>query len=119
VDHVKRGEIWWTDFGPPRDSEPGFRRPVVIVQADAFNRSTLRTVIVANITSNVRLARAPGNVLLRKGTTPLDVDSVINVSQISTVNKSDLDEPCGQIDDEQLKAVDDGLRNVFCLSNRR
>jgi mRNA interferase MazF len=84
---VQRREIWWAELDEPRGSEPGFRRPVLVVQADAFNRSRLRTVIAVVLTSNVRLLDAPGNVLLGAGATGLPRDSVANVSQVVTLDE--------------------------------
>ena len=84
---VARGEVWWADLDDPRGSEPGFRRPVVIVQADAFNRSRLRTILGVILTSNTRLLDAPGNVLLPATSTGLPKDSVANVTQIVTLDE--------------------------------
>ena len=87
-----RGEIWWAELPKPRRSEPGYRRPLLIVQSDDFNRSRISTVIVAVITSNLRLALAPGNVALSKKASGLPKKSVVNVSQIITIDKSLLKE---------------------------
>ena len=89
---VRRGDIWWASLPEPTGSEPGYRRPVVIVQADAYNRSRLATVVGVILTSNLSLAQAPGNVLLRRQITGLPRDSVANVSQIVTLDKSFLTE---------------------------
>jgi mRNA interferase MazF len=97
MDQVQRGEIWWADLPEPRRSEPGFRRPVVVIQADAFNRSSIQTVIVAAITSNLELAEAPGNVLLPTRSSGLSRDSVVNVSQILTLDRSYLIEHAGTL----------------------
>ena len=94
---------------------PGFRRPLVIVQSNDFNRSRIRTVLAAVMTSNLRLANAPGNVLLPAKSTGLRKDSVVNVSQLITVNKSFLTEKIGRLTDKQRQAVDDGLRLVLAL----
>ncbi len=94
---------------------PGFRRPLVIVQSNDFNRSRIRTVLAAVVTSNLRLADAPGNVLLLAKNTGLRKDSVVNVSQLITVNKSFLTEQIGRLTDKQQQAVDDGLRLVLAL----
>ncbi|MGJ5674826.1 MAG: type II toxin-antitoxin system PemK/MazF family toxin [Nostochopsis sp.] len=112
---MQRGEIWWADLPTPVASEPGYRRPVVIVQSDAFNRSRIRTVIVAVLTSNLRLAEAPGNVLLTKDQTGLAQDSVVNVSQVLTVDKSFLTEQISQVSDRIMVLVEDGLRLVLAL----
>ncbi len=87
-----RGEIWWADLGIPFGSEPGFKRPVIIIQDDAFNRSQIQTIIVASLTTNLDLADAPGNVYLEKENSGLSKDGVINISQISTIDKRRLTE---------------------------
>jgi mRNA interferase MazF len=94
---------------------PGFRRPLVIVQANDFNESQIRTVLVAVITSNLNLANAPGNVMLSAKSTGLRKDSVVNVSQLITINKSFLTEKIGRLSEKQQQAVDDGLRLVLAL----
>ena len=83
---MRRGEVWWATLPEPTGSGPGYRRPVLIVQANEFNESRIQTVIVATMTSNLRLAEAPGNILCRTRETKLPRDSVINVSQLLTVN---------------------------------
>jgi mRNA interferase MazF len=112
---VKRGEIWWASLPDPRGSEPGFRRPVVIVQSDAFTSSSIRTVIVATLTSNLRLAEAPGNVPLTKRQSRLMRDSVINVSQLLTLDKSFLTERAGRVPAHEWSLLQDGLRLVLAL----
>jgi mRNA interferase MazF len=112
---VERGEIWWADLGEPTGSAPGFRRPVLVVQSDAFNRSQLRTVLAVVLTSNLRLVEAPGNVLLPAKAAGLPKDSVANVSQIITVDRDFLTEPAGRIRGELLKDVENGLRLVLSL----
>jgi mRNA interferase MazF len=112
---VQRGEIWWADLPEPRGSEPGFLRPVLIVQADAFNQSRIRTVIIAAITSNVALASAPGNVLLPRRASGLREDSVINVSQLAALDRSFLADHVGKISPQVQALVDDGLRTVLGL----
>jgi mRNA interferase MazF len=112
---MKRGEIWWSTLPSPRDSEPGRRRPVLIVQSDAFNQSKIRTVVAAVITSNVRLARAPGNVALEGRQSGLRRPSVVNVSQVVTVDKSFLTERVGALNPESMKQVDAGLRLVLSV----
>ncbi len=113
MDGIQRGEIWWADLPEPRGSEPGYRRPVLVVQSDAFNRSRIQTAIVAVITSNLELARAPGNVLLPAGSSGLARDSVVNVSQLLTLDRSFLTEPAGALPRRLLRSVDDGLRLVL------
>ncbi len=112
---MTRGEIWWADLPEPRGPEPGFRRPVLIVQANPFNRSRVRTVIVAIITSNLQLADAPGNVLLPLQATKLRRDSVVNISQLVTLNRSFLTEQVGSLPGGLQKEIDTGLRLVLGL----
>jgi len=110
-----RGAIWWADLPDPVASEPGYRRPVLIIQSNAFNRSRIHTVIAVVITSNLRLADAPGNVRLEARESGLPKDSVANVSQIVTVDKTFLVEKCGQLEDDTMLAIDDGVRIVLSL----
>ncbi len=112
---VERGEIWWVDLGEPRGSAPALRRPVVIVQAAPFNRSQLRTVICAALTTNTRLASMPGNVLLPASETGLRQDSVANVTQLVTVDRAHLEERTGQVPGWLMTEVDRGLRRVLGL----
>ena len=112
---VRRGELWWVDFADPVGSAPGYRRPAAVVSSDRFNRSRLATVIVAPVTSNLRLAEAPGNVLVNKRNTGLTQDSVVNVSQILSIDRSLLDEQIGILNIVHLRALDDGLRLVLSL----
>ena len=112
---MKRGEVWWADLPEPEGLAPGYRRPVLIVQANEFNRSHIRTVMVAAITSNVSLAAAPGNVSLSKRSVGLDRESVVNVSQIVTLDKRFLTERVGRLPEHRLRQVEDGLRLVFAL----
>ena len=97
IGNIQRGEIWWADLPEPRRSEPGYRRPVLVVQADAFNRSRIQTVIVAAITSKLGLAEAPGNVLLPARSSGLPRDSVVNVSQLLTLDRGFLTERAGAL----------------------
>jgi mRNA interferase MazF len=110
---IQRGEIWWADLPQPRRSERGYRRPVLVVQADSFNLSTIQTAIVAAITSNVELAGAPGNVLLPARSAGLPRDAVVNVSQLLTLDRSFLTEHAGTLPARVLRAVDEGLRLVL------
>jgi mRNA interferase MazF len=112
---IRRGELWWADLGEPSGSAPGFRRPVLVIQSDAFNASRIRTVAVAIITSNLRLLDAPGNVLLPAQTSGLPKDSVANVSQIVTIDRDTLRERIGVVDGATLTAVGRGLRLVLQL----
>jgi len=112
---IERGEVWWADLGEPDGSEPGYRRPVVIVQSDGFNRSRIRTVIAVLLMTNLRLVEAPGNVLLPAKATGLPRDSVANVSQVVTVDRDFLLERAGRIRGQLLQDVDKGLRLVLAL----
>lgn len=112
---IERGQIWWADLGEPAGSEPGFRRPVLVVQNDAFNRSRLRTVLAVVLTSNLRLVEAPGNVLIPARIAGLPKDAVANVSQVITVDRDFLAEPAGRIRGQTLKDVENGLRLVLDL----
>jgi mRNA interferase MazF len=112
---VERGQVWWADLGEPDASEPGFRRPVLIVQNDAFNRSRIRTVIAVVLTANLRLVEAPGNVLVPARAAGLPRDSVANVSQIVTIDKDFLTELAGRVRAPVLSEVDSGLRLVLGL----
>jgi mRNA interferase MazF len=115
VDSIQRGEIWWADLPEPRRSEPGYRRPVLIIQSDAFNLSRIQTVIVATLTSNLELADAPGNVFIPARASGLSRDSVVNVSQLLTLDRSFLTEHIGTIPSRLLHSVDEGLRNILRL----
>ena len=112
---MKRGEVWWADLPEPAGSEPGYRRPVLIVQADDFNRSRIRTVLAAAITSNLAIAQAPGNLPLPRGSVGLERESVVNVSQVVTVDKRFLMERAGRLSGSQLRLVEEGLRLVLAL----
>ncbi len=111
-----RGEIWWADFGVPFGSETGFRRPVMIVQDDAFNRSRIRTVLVIPLTTNLALESAPGNVLLEKEESRLSKDSVLVVSQLSAIDKSRLVERVHRVALVILDDVEYGLRTILGLA---
>ncbi|MEY3300233.1 MAG: hypothetical protein RLZZ597_3493 [Cyanobacteriota bacterium] len=110
-----RGEIWWANLPDPVGSEPGYRRPILVVQDDIFTQSRISTVIVVIITSNIQLAEAPGNVLLPKEATGLPRDSVANVSQILTVDKKFLVECIGSLPNDLQEEIDDGLRTILYL----
>jgi len=112
---MRRGEIWWATLPSPRRSEPGRRRPVLVVQSDTFNQSRIRTVLAVIITSNTRLAKAPGNVLLTRAQSGLPRQSVVNVSQIVTLDKSYLTVRVGRLRPAQRNEVDRGLRLVMSL----
>jgi mRNA interferase MazF len=110
---IAQGEVWWADLGEPAGSEPGFRRPVVVVQGDAFNRSSLRTVVCVILTGNLRWADAPGNVLLAARATGLPKDSVANVSQLVTVDRDALTERVGALSASSLELVLAGIDVVL------
>ena len=112
---MQRGEVWWAELPEPVASEPGYRRPVLIVQSDDFNRSRIRTVISVVLTTNLRLADAPGNVLLKKEDTSLSRDSIANVSQIITLDKAFLTEQVSRVGDRIMMSVESGLRTVLAL----
>ena len=112
---IQRGEIWWADLPEPRRSEPGYRLPVLVVQTDSFNLSRIQTAIVAAITSNVELADAPGNVLLPAPSAGLPRDSVVNVSQLLTLDRGFLIEHAGMLPPRLQRSVDEGLRTVLQL----
>jgi mRNA interferase MazF len=112
---VRRGEIWWASIGKPYGSEPGFRRPVLIVQSNEFNESKIRTSICAVITSNTRLADAPGNVRVSRRASGLSHDSVVNVSQLITLDKEMLTENVGRLPVQVLRDVEAGIKLVLAL----
>jgi mRNA interferase MazF len=102
---IAQGEVWWADLAEPSGSEPGFRRPVVVVQGDAFNRSRIGTVVCVALTSNPRWADAPGNVLLTARATGLPKDSVANVSQLVTIDREALTERVGTLPKKKIELV--------------
>ena len=110
---VKRGEIWWAELLVPTGSEPGYRRPILIIQSDDFNRSKIRTVVALAIMSNLNLAAAPGNVPLARRGTGLTKKSVVNVSQIVTLDRRFLSERVGPVSDTVLAQIETGLRLVL------
>ena len=112
---LRRGEIWWASLAAPAGSAPGYRRPVIVVSADQFNRSAIHTVTVVAITSQTEYADPPGNVLLRKKATKLPRDSVANVSQVATINKSILTERVSQLPPRLMHRIDEGLRLALSL----
>jgi mRNA interferase MazF len=113
VNEIRQGEVYWIDFGPVTGSVPAERHPCVVVQSDVFNRSRIATTVVCLITSNVSLARAPGNVALSKGEANLPKASVVNVSQVLTVNKAELVECAGRLPTRIIDAIRDGLQLLF------
>jgi len=110
---IRQGQVYWLRFGPVAGSKPADRHPCVVVQNDVFNRSAIRTSVVCLITSNLSRAKAPGNVLLKKGEANLPKASVVNVSQILTVDKAELAECTGRLSPAAAGAVRDGLHLLF------
>lgn len=107
---INQGDVYWVDLGDPIGSAPGLLHPHVVIQNDAFNRSTIRTVVICALTSNLRRASAPGNVLLEPGEANLPRPSVVNISQIFTVDKSQLDEKIGTLSSSRVRQILKGLR---------
>lgn len=107
---IKQGDIFWINLGNPTGSEPGYRHPHVVIQNNIFNESKINTVVVCALTSNIKMAAAPGNVLLKKGEGNIPKDSVANISQIITVNKSDLVERIGSLSASKMKQIIVGVR---------
>ena len=112
---MNRGQIWWADLPDPIASEPGYKRPVIVVQADEFNKSHINTIVVVAITSNIHLAAAPGNVKLPKSKSGLNKESVANVSQILTIDKQFLVEKIGQLDNRIMRELYEGIALVLGL----
>jgi mRNA interferase MazF len=112
---IKRGDIWWADLPAPSGSGPGYRRPVIIIQADKFNRSAINTVIIAVITKNLRFVNSLGNVLLTANQSGLPKDSVVNVSQLYTMDESLLLEYVSAVSDKKMEQINEGLRQVLSL----
>jgi mRNA interferase MazF len=108
--NIKQGEIYWIDLGEPEGSEPRYRHPHVVVQNNIFNHSRINTVVVCALTSNLKRAVVPGNALLKKGEAGLKKDSVVNISQVVTVNKSDLIERIGTLPPVRVRQIVAGLR---------
>ncbi|MDY0002454.1 MAG: type II toxin-antitoxin system PemK/MazF family toxin [Polyangia bacterium] len=110
---VSQGDVWWVELGEPRGSGPGYRRPVVVVQGDGFNRSAIRTVVVIPLTSNLRWAAAPGNLELRPRDSGLPLPSVANVSQIIALDRDTLVERVGKLPRAKLDLVLRGIDRVL------
>ncbi|MDQ3254225.1 MAG: type II toxin-antitoxin system PemK/MazF family toxin [Acidobacteriota bacterium] len=110
---MNRGDIWWANLPEPAGSGPGYRRPVLVLQSNAFNQSRISTVVVLVITKNVQLAKAPGNVLLTPRMSGLDIDSVVNVSQILTLDKSLLTEYVSSLTEAKMAKIEAGVRLVL------
>ncbi len=112
---IRRGDVWWADLPEPKGSMPGFRHPIVIVQQNKFNLTNINTVIGIIITTNLHLENMPGNVLLKPRQSGLLEDSVVNISQIVTANKTDLLEYVGTLSKRKMEQIDKGLRLVLSL----
>ena len=110
---IAQGDVWWADLGEPVGSAPGYRRPVVVVQGEAFNRSAIATVICVPITSTLKWAAAPGNVELRPRDSGLPKPSVANVSQVSALDRAMLVERIGRLPSEKLQLVLRGINVVL------
>ena len=107
---IKQGEIYWIDLGAPMGSEPAYRHPHLVIQNNLFNASNIATVVVCALTSNIKRADAPGNVLLQKGEANLPQKSVVNISQVFTVNKSELVDKIGHVSQKRLLEILDGIQ---------
>jgi mRNA interferase MazF len=114
---MMRGELWWADLGLPRGSAPALRRPVLLISADPYNRSTLRTVTVVVLTGNIKLASLPGNVVVPADIAGLDFDSVVNVTQIATIDRVALEGRIGALPDWLMAQVDTGLGRALALAH--
>ncbi len=107
---IKQGDIFWIDFSIPRGSGPGYRHPHVVIQNNVFNKSKINTVVVCALTSNLKWAKSPGNILLKKGEGNLLRDSVVNITQIETIDKSFLIEKIGSISPSSIKQIIEGIK---------
>ena len=110
---IRQGDIYWVELGEPIGSEPGFRHPHVVVQNDVFNSSRIHTVVVCALTSNLQRAEAPGNVLLKPEEANLPKQSVVNVSQVFTVDKRQLEEKIGSLSTPRVQEILEGIRLVL------
>jgi len=113
--NLQRGQIWWADLGEPQGSQPGYRRPVLIIQDDHFNQSRLATVIILSFTSNLKYRDQPSCVYLAKQDSGLSKDSIINMTQLATIDKAWLETLVGELSWENMLQVDDALRFVLGL----
>jgi mRNA interferase MazF len=107
---IRQGEIYWIDLSEPKGSEPGYRHPHIVIQNNLFNVSRISTAVVCSLTSNLNLAKAPGNVMLEKSEANLPKQSVVNISQIFTVNKADLIEKIGQVSEKRMLEILAGIK---------
>ncbi len=112
---MQRGDIWWAVLPDPAGSEPGYRRPVLVIQSDPFTQSAIKTVICASITSNLQLASAPGNLRIASRSSGLPKPSVVNVSQIAAIDRLFLKERIKTLDAQTMRQIDEGLRLVLNL----
>jgi len=106
---IRQGDVFWIDFDEPSGSEPGWRHPHVVIQNNVFNQSRINTVVVCVITSNLKRAESPGNVLLEKGEANLPKQSAVNISQIFTIDKRDLSEKIGELSPRRIRQILDGI----------
>jgi mRNA interferase MazF len=113
---MTRGEIWWAQFGVPFGSEAGYKRPVLIVQDDSFNESRIRTIVVVPLTTNLRLAEAPGNVSIKKAESKLTDDSVIMVAQLYALDKDRFIEKISKVNKETMEKVENGMILVLGIN---
>jgi len=112
---VKRGEVWWASLDDPPGSGPGYKRPIVVISSNYFNSSKISTIIVATITSNLNLSEAPGNFELTKKNSGLSRKSVVNISQLITLDKTFLIEKAGKLTNKQIEILNDGLKLVLSV----
>lgn len=110
---INQGDIYWVDLEEPSASAPGYRHPHVVIQNNLFNRSQIRTAIVVALTSNLKRANAPGNIVLEKGEANLRKSSVVNVSQVFTVDKSQLEEYIGTLSARRVREILNGIKLVI------
>jgi mRNA interferase MazF len=110
---IRQGDIFWIEQEEPQGSEPGYRRPFLVVQNNLYNQSRIHTVVVCALTTNLARAKAPGNVLLEPGEGGITKESVVNVTQVFSVDKRSLEEYCGTISGRKLSQVLDGLHLIF------
>ena len=108
--NINQGDVFWVDLEDPKGSEPGYRHPHVVIQNNIFNKSKINTVVVCALTSNLKRATAPGNIGLRKGEGNLPKDSVVNISQLVTLNKSNLVEKIGSLSSKRIQQIVDGIK---------
>jgi mRNA interferase MazF len=107
---IKQGEIYWVDLGEPSGSDPGYRHPHIVIQNNLFNSSKINTVVMCSLTSNLKRGLSPGNVVLKKGEADLSQKSVVNITQIYTINKNDLCEKIGKVNSKRIKEIILGIQ---------